>query len=215
MATPGDISANQGPIAGAVGLDDEGVESEPPSSAASVRHAGLLLDVVVEGGDWSGVGPDDGDLEDLVARVAGLLAQSSELAELLRGPAVACVAFNDDAAVRDLNKQFRGQDKPTNVLSFPAGPAGEPWPADTGQPGDFAREPRALGDIVLAAGTVAREAATLGLPVSHHVQHLVVHGVLHLLGFDHESDGEAEAMEALERVLLARLGVADPYSLNE
>ncbi len=221
MAPPGDIRTYQGSIADNLDLDGEGLESEPPSPVTVTGDDWLVLDVVVEGGDWSGVGPDEDDLEHLVARVAAMLCRSAEVSALLQGPAIACVAFSEDTAVQELNKQFRGQDKPTNVLSFPAGPvvvartsaAGQR--NAVGQPGDGPREPRALGDIVLAAGTVTREAAGLGLPLAHHVQHLVVHGVLHLLGFDHESDAEAEVMEALERVLLARLGVADPYSSNE
>jgi probable rRNA maturation factor len=109
------------------------------------------------------------------------------------------LVFADDAFVRTLNADHRGKDAPTNVLSFPNGfevPAGAP---------------RLLGDVVLARETVAREAAEQDKPVADHVAHLLVHGVLHLCGWDHETEDEARAMEALEVDLLARLGVPDPY----
>ena len=105
-----------------------------------------------------------------------------------------------DAEVRELNANWRKQDKPTNVLSFPA-------PKQPGA-GD---DDRFLGDIVLAAETVLREAAEQGIPLENHFRHLVLHGFLHLLGYDHETDAEAETMEALETHILATLGVPDPY----
>ena len=108
------------------------------------------------------------------------------------------IVLSGDEEVRGLNRTWRGKDTPTNVLSFPAG----------AQPG----APRQLGDVVLAFETVAREADAQGLAVSDHVSHLVVHGVLHLLGFDHASEDEAEKMESTERRLLASLGIADPYA---
>lgn len=114
------------------------------------------------------------------------------------------ILLADDETVRDLNARFRGQDRPTNVLSFPA-------PADTPH-GDAGRP---LGDIVLALETCAREAAEQRKSLSEHLQHLVAHGVLHLVGYDHLTDGEAEAMEALERRILADLGVSDPYAARE
>jgi probable rRNA maturation factor len=109
------------------------------------------------------------------------------------------VVLADDARVRELNRSWRGKDAPTNVLSFPA-------PEMQGE------SPRFLGDIVLAFETIEREAADDGKPVSHHIAHLAVHGALHLLGFDHERDEEAEAMERREREILRRLGIADPYA---
>jgi probable rRNA maturation factor len=99
-----------------------------------------------------------------------------------------------------LNAAYRGKDNPTNVLSFPA-PAGM-----------AADGPRALGDVVLALETLLDEAAAAGIPPAHHFQHLLIHGLLHLSGYDHEADAEAERMEALETALLARLGVPDPYA---
>ncbi|MBV9509444.1 MAG: rRNA maturation RNase YbeY [Caulobacteraceae bacterium] len=106
------------------------------------------------------------------------------------------ILLTDDAAVQDLNVRFRGQDKPTNVLSFPTGP----------NPEDH------LGDLALAFGVCAAEAKAQGKTLADHLRHLTIHGVLHLLGYDHEIDSEAEAMEALERRILDGLGVADPYA---
>lgn len=108
------------------------------------------------------------------------------------------VVLADDAMVRDLNRRFRGKDAPTNVLSFPAA---DPAIADG-----------PLGDVILARETCRREAAEQGKPLDHHLAHLVVHGVLHLVGYDHEADDEAERMEAAERAILRGLGVPDPYA---
>ena len=113
----------------------------------------------------------------------------------LQEPVIA-VLLTDDDTVADLNRRFRGKDGPTNVLSFPAPPNPE------GQ----------IGDIALAYGVCAYEASLQGKSLEHHLMHLTVHGVLHLLGYDHETDGEAEAMEALERSILETLGVSDPYA---
>ncbi|HZB91877.1 MAG TPA: rRNA maturation RNase YbeY [Stellaceae bacterium] len=120
------------------------------------------------------------------------------------GPGELSLVLGDDALVHGLNRAWRGKDAPTNVLSFGAGEG--PLP-----PG----APRLLGDVELAFETVAAEAAAQGKPLSCHLAHLVVHGVLHLLGFDHESAAEAERMEALETRILAGLGVPDPYRLDE
>jgi probable rRNA maturation factor len=113
----------------------------------------------------------------------------------------------DDAAVRELNRVWRGKDRPTNVLSFPAQD-----PVTPGGVPPLPGVPWPLGDVVLAYETVAAEAAAQGKDFADHLRHLVVHGVLHLLGHDHEAETEAERMEALETVILARLGVADPYA---
>ena len=108
------------------------------------------------------------------------------------------VIVEDDAAIRDLNRRWRGIDKPTNVLSFPA--AATPSIA-----------PKHLGDIAISYETAMWEAQAEARPFAHHLAHLAVHGFLHLLEYDHQSDAAAEAMEDLERKILARLGIPDPY----
>ncbi len=136
---------------------------------------------------------------------AAALAALAGAGIALGHPAELSIVLGDDRLLRDLNRQWRGIDKPTNVLSFPAlAPAPLPRAA-----------PRLLGDVVLAFETVRDEAADQGKPLADHLRHLVVHGVLHLLGFDHESAGEAARMEALEAAVLARIGVPDPYRLAE
>jgi probable rRNA maturation factor len=111
------------------------------------------------------------------------------------------IVLTDDAEIRALNQTWRGKDAPTNVLSFPAG---EPF-------GDIPGEPRPLGDVVLGGETVVAEARAQGISTADHASHLVVHGMLHLLGYDHDSDEDAARMETLETEILARLGIADPY----
>jgi probable rRNA maturation factor len=116
------------------------------------------------------------------------------------------VRLAGDAEVRSLNRAYRGKDKPTNVLSFPMVQADLIAATANSDDGEVL-----LGDIVLAAETCAREAAEKGLALADHAAHLTVHGTLHLLGYDHEDDAQAEAMEALERRALASLGLPDPY----
>ena len=113
---------------------------------------------------------------------------------------VVSLCLADDAALRALNARWRGIDKPTNVLSFPSAPSDRVGQAST------------LGDIALAYETLAREAEDLGVPLADHFRRLLAHGFLHLIGYDHETDAEAERMEALETRILARLGAADPYA---
>jgi probable rRNA maturation factor len=153
----------------------------------------LSLDILHEAGDWSQLA----DPETLASAAAQAVARAPEFAG--RAPAEACLALSDDASVRDLNARYRGKDKPTNVLSFPA-------PKTSGDV-----QGTGLGDIVLASETLAREARELGVPLAQHFQHLVVHGLLHLLGFDHETDAEADDMESLEIEILAGLGLPNPY----
>lgn len=152
------------------------------------------IDLAVEAGAW----PSEPALRQLAGRaVAAAFAVLAELraaaAERAAGGELSLL-FTDDAAMRRLNRQWRDQDRPTNVLSFPqaAGPL--------------------LGDVILAAETVAREATLAEKPLEDHMAHLIVHGFLHLLGYDHETEAEAEAMEELERAALQRLGIADPYA---
>ncbi len=110
------------------------------------------------------------------------------------------VLLADDARVRDVNRQWLAKDRPTNVLSFPGAP-----------PDRIAQTPF-LGDIILAFETMAAEAAVEEKPLEHHMVHLVVHGVLHLLGYDHMTRNEAERMERLESAILAALDIPDPYA---
>lgn len=156
----------------------------------------IALDVEIEADAWLAL---DG-VEALCRRAA-----VSALAALPEGPpgdeVAATLLLADDEAVRELNRAWRDQDTATNVLSFPAPPL----------PGG----PRHLGDIALAYETVAREAAAEGKPVSDHTSHLVVHGLLHLLGHDHGTEGEAEQMEGIEVAALARLGIPDPYRVPD
>ena len=144
--------------------------------------------------DWSA-------LADRAARAA---LAASRFAAILPAEAEVSIKFTSDAEVQALNAEWRGKDKPTNVLSFPMA-----------EPEDLAAAPM-LGDIVLARGVCEAEAADKRIEVESHAAHLVVHGMLHLLGYDHEtSDADAEEMEGIERRALASLGIADPYQLTE
>lgn len=126
--------------------------------------------------------------------------------ELANPRLIASLLFTSDAEVHTLNREWRGKDKPTNVLSFPMLERQDLLDLEPGGP------PEMLGDIALAFETCAREAAEKGVPVEHHAAHLIIHGLLHLAGHDHEiSDADAEAMEALETKTLAILGISDPY----
>jgi probable rRNA maturation factor len=148
-----------------------------------------MIDVEIEDEAWTLALPDAA----AVAEATG----AAVLDEIAPGQEqTVAVLLTDDGAVAELNERFRHKAGPTNVLSFPApaNPEGH------------------LGDIALAFGVCAREAAEQGKSLEHHLRHLVTHGVLHLLGYDHETDGEAEAMEALERSILESLGVPDPYA---
>ncbi len=145
------------------------------------------LDLVHQDPRWDAAGED----WDALANRA-LAAVNDALAPEKRGEVALLLA--DDAALQALNSQWRGKDAPTNVLSFP--------PALPGL---------MLGDIALSYDTLVREAGEKGASLAHHAAHMIVHGLLHLHGFDHEADDEAEEMEALERRILATLGIADPY----
>jgi probable rRNA maturation factor len=131
---------------------------------------------------------------------AAIAAALEEAAPLLPESSEVSILFTGDDQIRSLNARWRGKDRPTNVLSFPAA-----------RPAGHAGLPPVLGDIVLARQTIEREAALEGKPFQHHLMHLIVHGFLHLLGHDHAGEEEAEAMEGLERRILERLAIADPY----
>lgn len=139
-------------------------------------------------------------------RAAGATLARVSLPPWLARPEVS-ILLTDDAAVRRLNAAYRSQDRATNVLSFPTF---DRIPGSA--PGHLPPGPVPLGDVVLALETVRAEAAAAAKPLSGHVSHLVVHGCLHLLGYDHQSRADAALMESLERVILDRLGIADPYA---
>ena len=187
-----------------------GARSSPPpreealgeAEAASVAGVGLgsagstqrAVAVAVEAGKWPETEQLRALAESAVEAIARVFPPPHGGRERFLPNSEVSLLFTDDAAVRVLNRTWRGKDKPTNVLSFsqPAGPL--------------------LGDIVLAAETVTREADLANKPVADHIAHLIVHGTLHLLGYDHEEEAEAEAMERLEAAALAEMGLADPYA---
>jgi probable rRNA maturation factor len=153
----------------------------------------IEIDIAVESEKWAAV--ELGSLVSLAVEAARAecdveLAPSAEISLL----------FCDDARIRELNREWRRLDKPTNVLSFPAS-----------DPSRLSQAPL-LGDIAISFETVERESVDEQKLFSDHLSHMVVHGFLHLVGYDHEIDDDAELMEAAERRALARLGVADPYA---
>jgi probable rRNA maturation factor len=143
-------------------------------------------------------------------RGVAAVSRRAAIAALTQGPRRRAgevnILLTTDGALRKLNAAYRGKDKATNVLSFPTSSDEEyqDFPATPGGP--------VLGDIAVAYGVAVREAKAEGKTLKAHVSHLVVHGVLHLLGYDHEHDSDARNMEHLERKILARLGIADPYA---
>ncbi|MEM7124111.1 MAG: rRNA maturation RNase YbeY [Pseudomonadota bacterium] len=179
--------------------DDQG------SSTAARRRAGhhLDTDIAIDDAGWLDAVPGVEDLTRRAARQALVVAGD-------RYRFTVSIVLGDDQTVRRLNRSWRGIDKATNVLSFPAlevAPDRGPEP----EPGHPKNEPIALGDVIVARQTVLHEAAMQDKTASDHLAHLIIHGVLHLLGYDHLDDGEADRMEALEAELLGHLGIADPY----
>jgi probable rRNA maturation factor len=167
----------------------EGGPSRKPGPASSTT---LEVDVVRHDESW-----DDAGLSDKAVMRAARAAFEAAPPQR-QGSYQVAIALSGDEAVRVLNRTWRGKDAPTNVLSFPAD--------------EEIAEPGFLGDVVLAYGTVLKEAREQDVPLKDHVAHLVVHGVLHLLGFDHANHAQAEEMESRERAALATLGIADPYA---
>lgn len=167
--------------------------SEPPdtsSTSPADQSARLQVDITASAPGWD------------AAVDTALLVDAAKAAFLAGGGAGAgevSLLLGDDARIRELNRTWRGKDKATNVLSFPL---------DAPHAG---HGPRVLGDIALAYETVARETGARGISVSQHAAHLVVHGMLHLLGYDHESELQAQKMETLEVRVLDGLGIPDPY----
>jgi probable rRNA maturation factor len=155
--------------------------------------------------------PDE-DWQRLSARAVDAALETSPFGWLRDGrfTAEVSVRLTDDAEVQALNQAYRGRDQPTNVLSFPLVQRDLLDGLANSDDGEVL-----LGDIVLAAGLCAEEAADKDVSVATHATHLIVHGLLHLLGYDHQGDAEAEAMEAIERSALASIGIADPYAVNE
>lgn len=156
----------------------------------------LLTDIGCEADGWAIALPEADELLRAAADAAWKASGAEGTAEL-------SILLTDDARIRLLNRDYRGKDKPTNVLSFPAGDE------------DVVGRPRLLGDVALALETIEREAAAQSKSLADHVSHLTVHGVLHLLGYDHETESQANAMEALETEILRGLGIADPYAAAE
>jgi probable rRNA maturation factor len=152
------------------------------------KHA--AISVVVEDARWRA----DHSVLPLIRRAARL-ALSGSYKPRSKAPALT-ILLTDDATLRALNASFRGKDKSTNVLSFPCASPGEPY----------------LGDVALARGVVAREARAQGKSLAAHAAHLVIHGILHLTGHDHEKPKDAQRMEALETSMLAKLAIPDPYA---
>jgi probable rRNA maturation factor len=149
------------------------------------------IEIIVDAPAWEAIA----DLEGLAARAVKASGGASG-AKLASGSEIA-ITFCDDAAIRTLNAQWRQRDAATNVLSFPT-------------PGRL-EEKLLLGDIVIAYETVEREAAEQGKQFEDHTAHMIIHGFLHLIGYDHETPEEADVMEALERRIAAALGLSDPY----
>jgi probable rRNA maturation factor len=167
------------------------------NSGAMARFALPITEVLVVSDCWQ----SEPDAEAVIQRA---IATAAEMVDAGIGEAELAVMLTDDVGIRTLNLNWRGIDKPTNVLSFPALP-----PAGPVSPGD---PPRMLGDIAIAFETTRREADEEQKPFDHHLGHLAVHGFLHLIGYDHENDADAREMETLEQRILAQLGIPDPYA---
>lgn len=159
------------------------------SALATAQPVAVDIDIVTGSDLWSACPDADAIVRRAIAAAALAAGESGTVAVML----------TDDASIRAMNAQWRGIDKPTNVLSFPAG-------AVPGGPGDVH-----LGDIAIAYETVAAESAAENKTFADHLAHLAIHGYLHLVGFDHETDDEAAQMESLETRILSGLGIADPY----
>jgi probable rRNA maturation factor len=154
----------------------------------------IVIDISVEAGDWQ-----DEDVLEAMASKAFCACLMQTCVKLDKGTEVS-VVFTDDASIAKLNTLWRGKDKPTNVLSFPAKMSG-PFPM--------------LGDIILASETVKKEAALEGKPLENHIYHLLIHGFLHLLGYDHMQDEDANTMESLEIAILEALSICNPYAESD
>lgn len=169
--------------------------TRPTCDEAVEVHAvsAMQIDTSIDDRRWTAI-------DALEALVTEAVSVATEFAGGTSEPAEASILLTNDAAVRRLNRDYRGIDRSTNVLSFPVPPA--------------QKTAGMLGDVVLAYETVAVESAAQGKSLSDHMRHLVVHGVLHLLGYDHETATDADRMEALEVQILGALGIPDPYGTS-
>lgn len=163
-----------------------------------MQHSAVpITEIIVAADCWH----DQPDAETVIQRA---IAAAAQMTEAESGDAELAVMLTDDSGIRTLNNNWRGIDKPTNVLSFPAlqptGPRSDDDP------------PRMLGDIAIAYETLRREADAEHKPFAHHLSHLAIHGFLHLIGYDHETEVDAEEMEAIERKVLSQLEIPDPYA---
>jgi probable rRNA maturation factor len=166
------------------------------SARPTARKSAVSIEILVESGRW----PAASKLSLLAGRIVDAAVATVE--PPLAKDAELSLVFTDNAHARALNRRYRKSDKATNVLSFPA------VPAAAGRFGPL------LGDIVLADETIRREAEAGGLTVEHHLSHLILHGFLHVLGYDHQNEAEALAMERRETAILGGLGIADPHALQ-
>src|ERR1022692_128633 len=175
----------------------EAISGRKRNSGAMAPAALPMTEVLVVADCWQ----TEPDAEAVIQRA---IATAAEMVDADIGEAELAVMLTDDAGIRTLNSNWRGVDKPTNVLSFPAlQPTGRNGPDDA---------PRMLGDIAIAYQTTRKEANDEQKPFDHHLSHLAVHGFLHLIGYDHEKNDDAETMETLEAEILAQLGIPDPYA---
>lgn len=171
----------------------------PVETDEALPPDGVEIDVQVESPLWEALA----EAERLSVQAA--LAALTAVREEVPTPAEMSITLTDDARIQVLNREWRDVDKATNVLSFPAPEL----------PDDVTGAPQPLGDVIVAFETLKAEAELEGKPLGHHLSHLVVHGTLHLLGYDHIADDEAEEMEGLERQILDGLGIDDPYRLPQ
>jgi probable rRNA maturation factor len=178
----------------------EAISERKTNYGPMAQFALPLTEVLVVADNWQA----EPGAEAVIQRA---IATAAELVDADVGEAELAVMLTDDSGIRTLNSNWRGIDKPTNVLSFPA-----LQPTGAGAPDDA---PRMLGDIAIAFETTRREADDEQKPFDHHLSHLAVHGFLHLIGYDHEKDDDAAAMETLEQEILAQLGIPDPYADRE